>query len=513
MPSNLLQAEQINSGFPATALTLMGNTSATGGPGIIFDNANKATSGKIVSFRSGGVELASIDFAGNLYLAGEVSPGVMGTLVLAGNSTSAGPAIQMENMTTLVSGDIVQFRNGATTEAHLDYAGNLFLNGTLNASSINVDTINTDTSGGLLTLAPNVTTTGSAIALKINNTSTLASGDKILSIQNNGTEKASIDYGGNLILGGALGSIEVGGASLSYSAGTSIINAAGFGANLRLIGSSTVTIDSSILGVSGGAVQIGNGLSIAGSISESTASTALTLTGNGAASAPGVILDNVTAATSGNSTISFRSGGAELASISFAGNLNIGPAFGTAALSPILVLNSADGTSAHASYLESYQNGTLRIFAPTWIGLQNPSGVNSLLIDNSVVCYTHLLANTQTSVPTVASFAANFGTVTGAAITGGDLAGIITFTTGTTGAIAANTALFVVTFSTAYSSTQFVAFASLAQAAGTLDVSSYYCVPGGSGASFTVYNTVGFTPGSSTTYVMQFMTMGAGATS
>ena len=56
------------------------------------------------------------------------------------------------------------------------------------------------------------------------------------------------------------------------------------------------------------------GISVTGgTISEGATSTALTLQGNGAVSAPGVILDNTLAATSGNSAVSIRSGGVEQA--------------------------------------------------------------------------------------------------------------------------------------------------------------------------------------------------------
>jgi hypothetical protein len=123
---------------------------------------------------------------------------------------------------------------------------------------------------------------------------------------------------------------------------------------------------------------------------------------------------------------------------------------------------------------------------------------------------THFLAGG--SVPTAASFHANFGTVTGVAVAGGDPAGIISFTTGTATSIGANSALCTVTLANAYSSVAFAIMVSNATATGALDTSAYYAVPNAAG-SFIIYNNSAITPGSKTAYKLQFMTMGAGATS
>lgn len=124
---------------------------------------------------------------------------------------------------------------------------------------------------------------------------------------------------------------------------------------------------------------------------------------------------------------------------------------------------------------------------------------------------THLIPASST-VPTVGSFNAGFGTVTGSAITGGDAAGIISFTTGTASAITANQALCTVTLATTYSSTAYAVMVANATASGALDASDYYAVPA-TANTFIIYNTSAITPSSTTLYKLQFMTMGAGATS
>ena len=151
--------------------------------------------------------------------------------------------------------------------------------------------------------------------------------------------------------------------------------------------------------------------------------------------------------------------------------------------------------------------------------LQTYNGVGA--ITSAINANGHLLpSQSAVSIPVAGSFAGNnsttgFGLVASIGITGNDLAGILTFTTGgTTSSISANTALFTITLGAAYASTQFVAFCTNQTAATPLEiVGQYYCIPGGSGANFVVYSTAAITPGTSVTYSFQFMTMGAGASS
>jgi hypothetical protein len=52
------------------AAYVAGNQSATGGPGVILDNATAATSGKAMSVRSGGTELLAVGYNGHILPAG-----------------------------------------------------------------------------------------------------------------------------------------------------------------------------------------------------------------------------------------------------------------------------------------------------------------------------------------------------------------------------------------------------------------------------------------------------------
>jgi hypothetical protein len=80
-----------------------------------------------------------------------------------------------------------------------------------------------------------------------------------------------------------------------------------------------------------------------------TASTSAYIEGKASAGGAQVILDNATAATSGDSTISLRSGGSELASFDYQGNLNIGPKTSSTNASPTLFLNASTGTGCSIS--------------------------------------------------------------------------------------------------------------------------------------------------------------------
>jgi hypothetical protein len=62
-----LEVNTVEAYTSGDALTLKGQATATGGPGIILDNATAATSGKALSIRSGGTELDYFDYQGSLF--------------------------------------------------------------------------------------------------------------------------------------------------------------------------------------------------------------------------------------------------------------------------------------------------------------------------------------------------------------------------------------------------------------------------------------------------------------
>ena len=76
---NLLQTPTVEVGTASSSLTLKGNQAATGGPGVILDNAIAATSGKSISFRSNGSELLSVGWNGHIIQGSGLTSPTVGT--------------------------------------------------------------------------------------------------------------------------------------------------------------------------------------------------------------------------------------------------------------------------------------------------------------------------------------------------------------------------------------------------------------------------------------------------
>jgi hypothetical protein len=253
-------------------------------------------------------------------------------------------------------------------------------------------------------------------------------------------------------------------------------------------------------------------------LEQSASSTSLTLKGNApAVSSVGVILDNITTQTSGK-VLSIRSGGTELLYVDVFGDFY---AAGTSAT----VFPLYYGTSGNSAFIKGQlagNSGAAAVVASNVTtqtnGLifecENTGGTNMF----GIAFTGHILPGTA-GTPVIGSFAGN-GSTTGwgntssptPVITGGDSSFTAAFDAGgTTASISAGTALFTITLNNAYSSIEFTAICK-AQIAAAAAGESYYCIPGGSGANFTVYSTQTFTPTPSTEYKFQFITMGAGAT-
>jgi hypothetical protein len=213
--------------------------------------------------------------------------------------------------------------------------------------------------GFSLTGANNITATGAV---------TLSGSGTALSITNNATVSGTL----------TVGTLSLGTLTLT-GAGTALT------VNNNALISGTLTVSST--------ATVGSTLSVVGAILETTASTALTLKGNAAAtSGIGTILDNATTQTSG-SVVSFRTGGTEQANIDFAGNLNLtngGSILQLKATTSLTLKGHVAATSAIAVLLDnivaqtsgtilSIRSGNTEQANVDWTGNLNLTGGGSIL--------------------------------------------------------------------------------------------------------------------------------------
>jgi hypothetical protein len=192
---------------------------------------------------------------------------------------------------------------------------------------------------------------------------------QVLEIENDGTIVDSFDWEGNLNLG-----VNGGTATLSP---TIYFNAASSGTaeQSTIVGSSTGPLlysaaaashSFSIAGTIRGALTTTQLLVEGGvlGIYQNTASTALTVQGNAAATGIGVIINSgPTTLTSGGEIASFQSNGTEKANFDYLGNLNIGPSSGSTNASPSIFFNGASSENASIQLLTG--STSLRFEAPS----------------------------------------------------------------------------------------------------------------------------------------------------
>ncbi len=111
----------------STPLSLSGNAAATSGVACVLDNQTAQTSGKIASFRTGGVEVADIDYAGSAHFPHLILPtGAAGT---SGQATLASGTVTVS--TTAVT---------ASSIISLTYSGTPSSPGILNVGTITAGT-------------------------------------------------------------------------------------------------------------------------------------------------------------------------------------------------------------------------------------------------------------------------------------------------------------------------------------------------------------------------------------
>ena len=180
--------QTLGTSAPLLIQGLMADGETAVGVNIRAGYALSTAGSKIASFQNATVEKAYINYEGGAFFASSTT--VSGTLYVADG---------------LVGTPSMSFTNDTDTGLYMSSAGILDIaiggvrNGSFASGGISVDRVNNLTSGGSLTLESASTT----VAVVVNSASTLSSG-KLLSIQNNGTEKAYVDYAGGAYLSSAL---------------------------------------------------------------------------------------------------------------------------------------------------------------------------------------------------------------------------------------------------------------------------------------------------------------------
>lgn len=168
------------------SLTYTASTTATGNAHI-FDNSTAQTGGLIASLRTGGVEKAYIDNAGNFVSEGGgifAARSSATTVTISGNApATASVAVVTDNITTQTTGTILSIRTGGTEKLMVDFSG-----------SVVQSQANTS-----ITLKGNRTAADTGADIALTGQATRTAG-KLVSFQNNGTEKSSVDFNGNVIL-------------------------------------------------------------------------------------------------------------------------------------------------------------------------------------------------------------------------------------------------------------------------------------------------------------------------
>jgi hypothetical protein len=334
-----IHVDTIDTYTSAGALTL--SPAVTSGNSVIVNNTSTLSSGNLQVWENNGTQVASVDYAGDVVASGTITVGGLnqaslqgtadvlilkgsagygvqipqylqtpeivgdgGSLTVAGQSSSSGPGVIIENATTLVSGDIVNFNNNSSTVASVNYAGGITANQFYTTSSSSQALYMPNGSayiGGDVSLAGAVeqingstalTLQGNGAGVVTNSSSALSSGN-LLSVENNGSQVAYIDYLGDLSCAAiaATSGVFSGEVQCNLSSGTALYVA------------STADFNSNI--------------NVVGAIAQNNASTALTLEGNGA----GVVTNSSSALSSGN-LLSVENYGAVNCSVAFNGHLN-----------------------------------------------------------------------------------------------------------------------------------------------------------------------------------------------
>lgn len=317
-----------------------------------------------------------------------------------------------------------------------------------------------------------------------------------------GQMSADAGYFGNITINGTCTGPGCGGGGITNPyLGTFIADAGNFGSVTSDAGYYATLI--AINGIDGTLTLDGGG------ISQSAASTPLTITGNAPATGSNGIIANTgpTTLTTGNIE-QFQNNSVVKGSIDFAGKFLSLPGDFFASGANTATLKGAIAATGTGAIIDN----TIDVTGTGYITLFSTAGTPEFAITGR----GHLIP--LSTAPTVGSFASGYGTVAGPTVTGGDASFKVSFTTGTATAITYGTALMVVTLNQAYSSQSLAnshAAYSSAPAAGGADQASLYAVFT-AGNQITIYagsgsSTTSFIPISAHFYAISVITMGAGA--
>ena len=320
----------------------------------------------------------------NVTAAGAVTITGAGTaLSVTNNATISGTltvgVLSLGSLTLTGAGTALTVNNNALISGTLTVTGLLTLTAGVTGGLLVAGTISEATSNTGLSLKGNAPATG-GIGTILDNATTQTSGI-ITSFRTNASEKANIDFGGNLNL------------------------------------------------TAGGAVIQG------------LTSTSLTLKGKAAATGVGVILDNSVTLTGAGKPLSVRNNGTEVFYLDINGILNIAGTIEQVSTATQMLMQSvySAGSGAFLFNASNQASGT----GVHTVFQTAGSGKLEILNDGSVLCPAHI--RTNGGQPTVTTAV---GTAS-ATVVGTDQAGILSITT-TSSTPSANVALFTVTFSTAF---------------------------------------------------------------
>jgi hypothetical protein len=349
---------------------------------------------------------------------------------------------------------------------------NLTVSSTFSASSltatggtVNCNGLQTLTSGAALTFTTQITSGSGDYALTLNNSNSLTTGDYLVQLLVDTSSVLEIDYLGNVTL------------------------------------------------------------TDGGIIAQGKASTSLTLKGNAANSGVGVILDNITAATTGK-LLSIRTAGTEKAYFDHVGNL-YAAGLSTITSGLVLPLVCQSGASAPAAGCFQMLSGSTTVTSGVLLNVVNKATAelsldyagNLTILGSSITpAFTvnsngHLIPTG--SEPAITTTHTQFGTVSGKAVYGGDASFIVSFESGTYGGtpIAANAAIATITLVNAYQSTDATVMVNCIAGTGFVTAAGFFYGYMSSAGVVTIACSVALTPASTTGYEFNVITMGAGASS
>ncbi|MDE2425713.1 MAG: hypothetical protein KGO96_07385 [Elusimicrobia bacterium] len=194
---NSVLAQQDSTLNAAGSLTLEGDCAATSGKAIILNNQNAQTSGSILSVQSGGTEKVNVDFGGNMNWSATAP-------VLKGNAAAtSGVALAIDNATAQTSGKILSCKTGGSEVAYIDFAGEVSASkvllptgvaGTAGQATLASGTVTVSTTAVTASSIIIVTYSGSPINPGTLNIGTITAGTSFVIHSSSGTDASVVNW-------------------------------------------------------------------------------------------------------------------------------------------------------------------------------------------------------------------------------------------------------------------------------------------------------------------------------